>query len=122
MPKRSEEKKDPITTRQRPIEPFCVWHTLWIQIYGGGMELKYQQDTKFAHQTFDFLKSALSTGERESSFQPRGPNSFKDGDWSYSCQWKGDITRFKGDEEIKYKGKRVFTHHFSGGMFIYREE
>lgn len=102
-----------------------VWHNqkpFWVQIYGGGMELKYHDDTLFTHQTFDFLKNALSAGEKRNSFQPRGPASFKKGDWSYRCQWKGDITRFKGDEEIKYRGKRVFTHQFSGGLFIYREE
>jgi len=102
-----------------------VWHNqkpFWVQIYGGGMEAEYRNNTQFTHQTFDFLKNALSAGEKRSSFQPRGPNSFEEGDWAYSCRWEGDITRFKGDEEIKYTGKRVFTHHFSGGLFIYIEK
>ena len=74
-----------------------VWHNqkpFWVQIYGGGMESEHQRDTKFTHQTFDFLKNILSAGEKRSSFQPRGPNSFNDGDWSYSCRWQGDITKF----------------------------
>lgn len=36
----------------------------------------------------------------------------------YHCEWEGDIENFKGDEEILYEGKVVFTHHFFGGVII----
>jgi hypothetical protein len=101
-----------------------VWHNgkpFWVQIYGGGMEQEFFDNVEFTHLTFDFLKKALSSGEKSNAFQPRGPKNFKDGGWSYSCEWQGDISKFKGSEVIKYEGKRVFTHEFDGGLFIYRE-
>jgi hypothetical protein len=48
-----------------------VWYNqkpVWTQIYGGGMTAKFQNDTKFAHETFDFLKKALSAGEKKRFF------------------------------------------------------
>ena len=101
----------------------AVWHNqkpFWTQIYGGGMTKKFQKDAKFAHKTFDFLKKALSVGEKQKNFQPRGPKEFADGDWKYSCKWKGDITRFKGHEKIQFKGMGVFTHDFLGGLILVR--
>lgn len=100
-----------------------VWHNqkpFWIQIYGGGMAKEYHNNSEFTHKTFDFLKKALSAGEKSDSFQPRGPKKFKYKEWSYGCDMKGDIKKFKGSEKIKYNGKVVFTHDFSGGLYIYK--
>lgn len=91
---------------------------IWIQIYGGGMKKKFQNDYKFAHETFNFLKRALSAGEKQDNFQPRGPKSFFDGEWKYSCDWQGDITKFSGQESIIFKKEIVFTHDFLGGLVM----
>lgn len=91
---------------------------IWNQIYGGGMVEKFQNDEKFAHETFDFLKKALSAGEKVKEFQPRGAKSYLDGDWEYKCDWSGDISRFQGHESIKHKGEEVFIHDFLGGLII----
>jgi len=91
----------------------------WVQIYGGGMEKEFHKDIQFVHQTFDFLKKAMSSGDKKNSFQPRGPQNFKDADWEYYCKVNGDITRFSGSEKITYKKKLVFTHDFLGGLYIY---
>lgn len=99
-----------------------VWHKgkpLWCQIYGGGMQKNFSNDKKFTHRTFDFLKKALSAGEKIDSFQPRGPKEYTEGHWKYECRMEGDITRFEGKEMIKYKNKIIFTHIFSGGLFGY---
>lgn len=101
-----------------------VWHNqkpFWVQIYGGGMQSKYHKDIRFVHQTFDFLKKAMSAGDKTHSFQPRGPKFFKEEDWEYSCSMTGDIQKFKGSEEIRYKGEIVFTHDFAGGLYVYVE-
>ncbi len=60
-----------------------VWHNqkpFWAQVYGGGMEPEYHGDAEFVHQTFEFLKKAMSMGDKIKSFQPRGPKAFDDGD------------------------------------------
>ena len=100
-----------------------VWHEekpVWTQIYGGGMAPKFQTGTKFAHETFDFLKKVLSAGEKQNQFQPRGPKAFINGDWEYACDWVGDISRFNGHEKILFKKEIVFTHDFLGGLILAR--
>ena len=89
---------------------------IWNQLYGGGMEDNFSKDADFARQTFSFLKKAMSVGEKENNFQPRGPENFKDGDWEYLSNLEGNISNFKGSEKIIYKGKVVFTHKFFGGL------
>ena len=93
---------------------------VWTQCYGGGMEEKFCEDEKSAKETFSFLKKALSCGEKSSSFQPRGPKEFKNGEWEYYCALQGDITDFEGNEKILYKGNIVFTHKFFGGLLKWK--
>jgi hypothetical protein len=98
-----------------------VWYDnipIWAQTYGGGMVEKFMDDIEFAHETFTFLKAAMRSGEKRKEFQPRGPNRFSQGDWNYSCEWSGDICRFKGSERITFRGEVVFTHDFVGGLVI----
>lgn len=93
---------------------------VWTQLYGGGMTQKFQNDARFAHETFDFLKKALSAGEKQTDFQPRGPQKFTDDDWEYFSEWQGDITKFKGQEKIMFEKEIVFTHDFEGGLILAR--
>src|SRR3989344_1945141 len=71
----------------------------WTHLYGGGMAEKFRNDKDFAHKTFDFLKKALSAGEKQGKFQPRGPKTFSHGNWKYICKWKGNISNFQGSEK-----------------------
>jgi len=91
---------------------------VWNALYGGGMTVPYRADAAFAHRTFEFLKKALSAGEKKEAFQPRGQKNFTDGYWEYQCDWDGDITEFIGHEAILYKGDIVFTHDFFGGLIV----
>jgi len=36
-----------------------------------------------------------------------------------NCDWQGDISDFRGNEEIQYNGEKVFTHNFFGGLLIW---
>ena len=89
----------------------------WTCLYGGGMN-EDNMNSGFADKTFNFLKKALSEGEKESSFQPRGPKEFTDDSWSYECNVDGSIDKFSGHEVIKYNNKIVFTHDFFGGLVV----
>jgi Domain of unknown function (DUF5680) len=75
-------------------------------------------DGALAAKTFTFLKKALSTGDKETTFQPRGPKELSDGRWSYQCRIEGTIEKFSGHETISYNDKIVFTHDFFGGIVI----
>lgn len=96
-----------------------VWYKdkpVWTQVYCGGMTITYCDDEKFAKETFNFLKRALSAGEKCRAFQPRGKNGFKEGEREYRCKMKGDIADFAGSEKILHNKKTVFTHQFFGGL------
>lgn len=82
------------------------------------MTARFQDDLKFAHETFDFLKKLLSSAENNEAFQPRGPKKFIDNEWEYLCDWKGDILKFEGREEILFNGEIVFAHDFRGGLIL----
>jgi len=85
------------------------------------MTKKFRNNIRFAHETFDFLKKALSVGEKQEKFQPRGPKKFTDGDFIYSCEWRGDIKKFEGHEKILFKNEIVFTHDFLGGLILAKQ-
>lgn len=89
----------------------------WTYLYGGGMSNNYM-NAEFAHETFDFLKKALSSGDKGASFQPRGPKEFIDGTWEYGCKTHGNIESFHGVEHIQYKGEIAFHHRFFGGTVV----
>ena len=61
----------------------------------------------------DFLKEALALVPEERPF--RGPLSYENGDYSYTCTVTGDTHWFRGCEEIAYKGERVYECMFHGG-------
>lgn len=96
-----------------------VWYQdtpVWMCSYAGGMRNSKVDNAEFAHDTFEFLKQAMRTGEKSKDFQPRGPRNLKEGDWKYINDCTGDITNFKGHEEIHYKGEMVFEHDYFGGV------
>lgn len=96
-----------------------VWYQdkpVWMCSYAGGMRGSKTDDADFAHDTFEFLKKAMRAGEKSNEFQPRGPENLVDGDWEYKNDCAGDISNFKGHEEIHYKGEFVFEHDYFGGV------
>ena len=98
-----------------------VWHKgvpIWTQIYGGGMLLKFQNDRTLSGNTFDFLKEAISAGEKSTTFQPRGPLHYQRESFDYMCNWDGDIRLFEGKERIYRLKEQVFFHNFHGGLII----
>jgi hypothetical protein len=95
-----------------------VWYQdrpVWMCSYAGGMRGSKTDDAAFAHDAFELLKKAMRT-DRSEEFRPRGPRNLKDGDWEYGNDYTGDITNFKGHEEIFYKGELVFVHDYFGGV------
>jgi len=98
-----------------------VWHNdkpVWTCLYGGGMTENHM-DSEFADKTFNFLKKVLSAGDKETTFQPRGPKEYSDNNsWYYQCELEGNIDKFNGHESISYNGKVVFTHDIFGGLVL----
>lgn len=96
-----------------------VWYQdkpVWMCSYAGGMRGGKRDDVDFASKTFEFLKEAMRTGEKSQAFQPRGPERLQDGNWEYINECAGDISNFKGHEEIYYKHEKIFEHDYFGGI------
>ncbi len=91
---------------------------IWSMSYSGGMTPEYVGNEEFAKKTYDFLKKALSKMEVSRPF--RGPNHFKEGDFEYFDKSEGDLTRFRGEEKITFKGKEVFSQDYIGCLVIYK--
>jgi len=101
-----------------------IWYKdkpIWTCSYGGGMSAD-RMDAAFALETFTFLKKVFMAGDKENTFQPRGPKDFQEGEWKYHCELKGDITKFNGNEFISQNDETVFTHEFVGGLVINQED
>lgn len=84
--------------------------------YSDGMEKEYHGNADFAEKTFSFLKQVLLRVEESKPF--RGPDYFEEGNWEYINKVDGDIASFRGQEQILYQGKAVFTQDYIGGLII----
>lgn len=89
---------------------------VWMCSYAGGMRGSKIDDTDFADKTFEFLKKAMRSSKKNKDFHPRGPKILNDGDWEYINNYAGDISNFKGHEEIHYQGELVFVHDYFGNV------
>ena len=61
----------------------------------------------------EFLKSALMRVPREAPY--RGPASYSEGNFTFTCTWQGELKCFQGEEEIFFSGERVYWLAFHGG-------
>ncbi len=101
----------------RSREQEVVWYNdapTWTCLYGGGMA-ENNINNEFARKTFSCLKVVLSSGEKGTTFQPRGPKELAKGNWRYKCELEGSLAKFSGHESIIYNSTIVFTHDFIGG-------
>ena len=62
----------------------------------------------------NFLKAALRAADHKMPY--RGPEYFKDGEYTYKCSVNGDFTWFQGYEEIYWKETKVYECYFHGGL------
>ncbi len=85
---------------------------IWWSGYGGGM---IEGKEGMAHDTFEFLKRALSQDE-EGFESLRGPHEYSEEEWNYTYTQDGDITDFYGYEEISHQGEKIFWHRAIGGI------
>ncbi len=85
-------------------------HAVWMMTYFGGAVEKAPN----IGELYSFLKSALLKFPEDLPL--RGPSSFSDGDWNYTCDISGDMSSFIGKERIEFKNNVLFITHFNGGL------
>lgn len=62
----------------------------------------------------DFLKEALLNVPEDKPF--RGPDYYKNGDYEYRCEVKGEFDWFQGYEKISFKGAEIYECCFHGSI------
>ncbi len=93
---------------------------IWHMAYSGGMLPDFHGDKELAHETFQFLKMALSYAPQDRPF--RGPDIFKDGKFDYYNDARGTLADFYGTERIFRSVQAVFRQRYIGGLFVHKEQ
>ena len=62
---------------------------------------------------YDFQREVL--GQPDPNHLMRGPASYSNAPYSYTNQIEGDLTFFKGHEQIFFNGEEVYRMTFHGG-------
>jgi len=86
---------------------------VWIMVYYGWVE----EGVEF-NPVYGVLKSALMRMPEDAPF--RGPKEFKEGDFTYSNTWNGDINNYAGVEQITLGSKLVYKASYIGGLIDQR--
>ena len=76
-----------------------------------GYTLKAEFDKEYFLTFFKKMLSKTTAG-----ILLRGPKKWKEKEWSYRYGYKGSFGNFTAEENIKYKGKKVFQTRFNGGL------
>lgn len=80
----------------------------WIMVYYG---LVYEGVNE---EVYSFLVKSLSNNSEDNPY--RGPEEYKEGEWTYTSELKGDVENFTGEEKIFKGNKCVYKANYMGGL------
>lgn len=81
----------------------------WIMVYYGWVEEGVE-----ANPVYGVLRNALMKMPEEYPF--RGPEEYKEGEFTYTNSWDGEVDRFSGEEQITQGDKLIYTAGYLGGL------
>ena len=99
------------------FNPFIGEEIVFFQgtfIWGMNFYGKVISDKVSAKDVYKFLKKAMLQIKEDRPF--RGPSEFKEDDWKYTDESKGDIDNFSGKEKIYYRNELVYELEYHGGL------
>jgi hypothetical protein len=67
-----------------------------------------------ANSVYGVLRGALKQMPADYPF--RGPNEYKEGEYTYTNSWEGEVDRFAGEEQIKLGEKLIYKANYMGGL------
>ena len=85
---------------------------VWAMTYYGGLTRDTQPDQVGAMG--DFLKAALRAIPEEAPF--RGPGIFKQDEFVYTNEIRGNLLQFSGQEYIYRDNKKIYHLEYNGGL------
>lgn len=102
-------------------EPFggrtVVFHegrAVWMMVYYGWVQEEIETNSIFA-----ILRNALA--QIPEAYPYRGPENYKEGEFTYSNSWKGEVDRFTGSEQITKGNKMMYMADYMGGLVDQRK-
>lgn len=81
----------------------------WIMVYYGWIEEGIE-----ANPIYGVLRNALK--QMPADYPYRGPKEYREGEYTYSNTWDGEVDRFAGEEQITQNGKVIYKANYRGGL------
>jgi hypothetical protein len=81
----------------------------WIMVYYG-----WVVEGVDANVIYGILRGALQQMPPDHPY--RGPKEYKEGEYTYTNSWDGEIIRFAGEEQITFGGKLIYKANYVGGL------
>lgn len=81
----------------------------WMMVYYGWVAEDVQTNPVYA-----VLRNALMA--MPDDYPYRGPNTYTDGEYTYTNAWDGEVDRFTGTEEIHHSGRLIYQAEYAGGL------
>ena len=86
----------------------------WMMVYYGWVEEGVKTSS-----VYKVLRNALKQMPEDYPF--RGPEEYKEGEFTYTNTWEGEVDRFAGEEQITRGGKLIYKANYLGGLVDQRK-
>jgi len=86
----------------------------WMMVYYGWVEEGAETDPVYA-----VLRGALKQMPQDYPF--RGPEEYKEGEYTYTNKWEGEVDRFSGEEKITQGDILIYKANYLGGLVDQRK-
>lgn len=81
----------------------------WMMIYYGWVEEGVETNL-----VYGVLRNALMQMLEDAPY--RGPKEYKEGEFTYSNNWSGEVERYSGEEQITQGEKLIYKANYMGGL------
>lgn len=82
---------------------------VWMMVYYGKVA-----EGVAVNPVYAVLRGALIRMPEEAPF--RGPKKYREGGFTYTNLWSGDVARFSGEEQITQDEKLIYKANYIGGL------
>ena len=82
---------------------------VWMMVYYGWVEEGIETGP-----IYSILRNALKQMPEDYPF--RGPQEYKQGKFTYTNSWEGEVGRFSGGEQIRKGDKSIYQANYRGGL------
>jgi hypothetical protein len=93
---------------------FYEGNPTWIMVYYG-----WVAEGQETGPVYGILRGALKQMPEDYPF--RGPKEYKEGEFTYTNAWKGDVERFSGEEQITKGEEVIYKANYRGGLVDQRK-